>query len=146
MVDSGLRARLTCVDPRVLDRRLAGREFDDTSRRTAGQCRSVRRAGEFTPSRTTVRCSRTPFQSSGEIVERDGFVFADLLPSNHRDQMTEMTEHPNRIVCLSRKKQPRRSISSAKATASSEYRDTVRPPGALEAEGVGLHQRALRQD
>src|SRR6185503_7018622 len=29
MVASGLRARLTCVDPRVLDRRFAGRVFDD---------------------------------------------------------------------------------------------------------------------
>ena len=28
MVRGGLRARLTCVDPRVLDRRFAGREFD----------------------------------------------------------------------------------------------------------------------
>jgi len=28
MIDSGLTARLTCVDPRALDRRFAGREFD----------------------------------------------------------------------------------------------------------------------
>lgn len=28
MVGAGLKARITCIDPRVLDRRFAGREFD----------------------------------------------------------------------------------------------------------------------
>src|SRR5262245_8208074 len=30
MIATGLRARLTCLDPRALDRRFAGREFDAT--------------------------------------------------------------------------------------------------------------------
>ena len=29
MIDAGLQARLTCIDPRKLDRSFAGRTFDE---------------------------------------------------------------------------------------------------------------------
>jgi len=47
MVAGGLKARLTSVDPKVLDRKFAGREFDQApgaARRAAGVGRSLRRA------------------------------------------------------------------------------------------------------
>lgn len=81
MIASGLSARLTCVDPRVLDRRFAGRTFDrallDELPPTVDPCGE---RGEFHTFVThgpmfAYAIDVTP----GEIVERDGFVFADLV-------------------------------------------------------------------
>src|SRR5580704_6774337 len=83
MVAGGLRAYLTCVDPRVLDRSFAGRRFDAELLRAlpAGVDRCGER-GEF----HTFACEGPMFSRSigvrpGEVVERDGFVYADLLPA-----------------------------------------------------------------
>jgi uncharacterized protein (TIGR00290 family) len=80
MVRSGLRARLTCVDPRVLDRSFAGREFDaqllsDLPRGVdpcgeRGEFHSFAYAGPMFASPIPIE--------SGDVVERDGFVFADV--------------------------------------------------------------------
>jgi len=82
MIASGLRARLTCVDPRVLDARFAGREFDDAL--LAELPPSVDPCGERGEFHTFAFAGpmfRRPIQvEPGEIVERDGFVFADLVP------------------------------------------------------------------
>ena len=88
MVDAGLGARLTCVDPRQLPRRFAGREFDHDllSELPAG----VDPCGERGEFHTFVY--RGPmFRESveveaGEITLRDGFVFADLLPRDAAQQ------------------------------------------------------------
>ena len=81
MVASGLRARLTCVDPKVLDRRFAGRAFDDAL--LAELPASVDPCGERGEFHTFVTHSpafSSPIDVSvGEIVERDGFVFADCF-------------------------------------------------------------------
>jgi uncharacterized protein (TIGR00290 family) len=80
MVNAGLRARLTCVDPRVLDRRFAGREFDAAllSDLPAGIDPCGER-GEFHSFAYAGPMFRSPIAiEPGEIVERDGFVFADL--------------------------------------------------------------------
>jgi uncharacterized protein (TIGR00290 family) len=80
MIASGLSARLTCVDPRVLDRRFAGRVFDEAL--LAELPASVDPCGENGEFHTFV--TRGPMFSHaidvtlGEVVERDGFVFADL--------------------------------------------------------------------
>ena len=82
MITAGLQAKITCVDPRVLDRAFAGREFDASFLADLpahvdpcgenGEFHSfVYNAPEF-PAPLPIR--------AGEIVERDGFVFADLLP------------------------------------------------------------------
>lgn len=83
MVDAGLRAYLTCVDPRVLDRSFAGRVFDAKLLRElpAGVDHCGER-GEF----HTFACEGPMFSRSigvtpAEVVERDGFVYADLLPA-----------------------------------------------------------------
>ena len=84
MIGAGLRARLTCVDPRVLDRRFAGREFDaalladlPTGIDPCGE------RGEFHSFAYAGPMFRAPIAiESGEVVERDGFVFADLTLSS----------------------------------------------------------------
>ncbi len=82
MIDAGVRARLTCVDPRKLDRSFAGRPFDASL--LAALPTDVDPCGERGEFHTFV--SDGPmFEHAvpvrvGEVVERDGFVFADLLP------------------------------------------------------------------
>jgi uncharacterized protein (TIGR00290 family) len=82
MIAGGLRAYLTCIDPRVLDRAFAGRAFDAALLKElpAGVDRCGER-GEF----HTFACagpmfSRSISVSPAEVVERDGFVYAELLP------------------------------------------------------------------
>jgi diphthamide synthase (EF-2-diphthine--ammonia ligase) len=80
MIHAGLRARLTCVDPRVLDRRFVGREFDAAllADLPAGIDPCGER-GEFHSFAYAGPMFRAPIAiEPGEIVERDGFVFADL--------------------------------------------------------------------
>jgi uncharacterized protein (TIGR00290 family) len=82
MIASGLRARLTCVDPRKLDRSFAGREFGEELLRDLPQgvdpCGEY---GEFHSFAWDGPMFRRPLEvRGGEVVERDGFVFADLLP------------------------------------------------------------------
>jgi uncharacterized protein (TIGR00290 family) len=80
MITSGLSAYLTCVDPRVLDRAFAGRRFDASL--LADLPPSVDRCGERGEFHTFVTASpafSAPLAvEPGVVVERDGFVFADL--------------------------------------------------------------------
>jgi uncharacterized protein (TIGR00290 family) len=83
MVDGGLCARITCVDPRALDRSFAGREFDQ--RLLADLPSGADPCGENGEFHTfawdgPMFRHPVPFRS-GEVVTRDGFVFADLLPA-----------------------------------------------------------------
>jgi len=81
MLASGLVAHLTCVDPRRLDRSFAGRRFD--GRLLDDLPRDVDPCGENGEFHTVV--SAGPMFTApiavrvGEVVERDGFVFADVL-------------------------------------------------------------------
>jgi uncharacterized protein (TIGR00290 family) len=82
MLAGGLRAYLTCVDPRQMDGAFAGRRFDaDLLGEIPTQVDPCGENGEF----HTFACAGPMFQNEipvtvGEIVEREGFVFADLLP------------------------------------------------------------------
>jgi uncharacterized protein (TIGR00290 family) len=82
MIDAGLRAYLTCVDPRQLDPSFAGRTFD--ARLLAELPTGVDPCGEKGEFHTCVVAGpmfREPIPASvGEVVERDGFFFADVLP------------------------------------------------------------------
>lgn len=83
MIDGGLKAVLTCVDPRQLPVELAGREFDHQLLRDlpAGVDRCGER-GEFHTFTYQGPMFAHPVRiARGEVVTRDGFVFADLLPA-----------------------------------------------------------------
>jgi diphthamide synthase (EF-2-diphthine--ammonia ligase) len=80
MVVGGLKARLTCVNPKVLDARFAGREFDesllDELPASVDPCGE---RGEFHSFAYAGPMFSRPIPiKSGEVVERDGFVFADV--------------------------------------------------------------------
>jgi uncharacterized protein (TIGR00290 family) len=81
MIDGGLVAHVTCVDPARLDRSLAGRSFDHAFLAdlpaAADPCGEN---GEFHTFVSAGPMLRTPLAvRPGDIAERDGFVFADLL-------------------------------------------------------------------
>jgi uncharacterized protein (TIGR00290 family) len=84
MIAGGLRARLTCVDPKQLAPSFAGREFDAALLAelppTVDPCGE---RGEFHTFAYAGPMFRHPVPlEAGEVVERDGFVFADLLPGD----------------------------------------------------------------
>jgi uncharacterized protein (TIGR00290 family) len=82
MIASGLRARITCVNPAVLDRSFAGREFDASLLRDLPD--GIDRCGERGEFHTFAYAgpmfARPIPILSGIVVERGGFVFADLIP------------------------------------------------------------------
>lgn len=83
MVRGGLEAYLVCVDPRKLSKEFAGRRFDDSL--LADLPPSVDPCGENGEFHTFVSngpmFSRSISVAFGETMERDGFVFTDLVPS-----------------------------------------------------------------
>jgi uncharacterized protein (TIGR00290 family) len=83
MINAGIKAKVTCVDPKKLDRSFAGRDYDATLLRDLPAV--VDPCGENGEFHTFVYDSpefvRPIDVSAGEIVERDGFVFADVLPA-----------------------------------------------------------------
>jgi uncharacterized protein (TIGR00290 family) len=84
MVDAGLRARLTCIDPRTLDRTFVGAEFDATLlNRLPADVDPCGERGEF----HSFAYDGPMFNGSialvrGDLVERDGFVYSDFLPAS----------------------------------------------------------------
>ena len=80
MVESGLRSVLTCINPKLLDRSFAGRQFnrellDDLP---AGVDKCGER-GEFHSFAWDGPMFNGPIAIAvGEVVDRDGFVFADV--------------------------------------------------------------------
>ena len=83
MVAGGLRARLTCVDPRALHQRFAARDFDAALlAELPPSVDPCGERGEFHTFAYDGPMFRRPVPiRSGEVVTRDGFVFADLLPA-----------------------------------------------------------------
>lgn len=83
MIRGGVKAKLTCVDPRRLDRSYAGRDFDaamlEQLPQTVDPCGEN---GEFHTFAFDAPVFSSPIEiTTGEVVERDGFVFADVLPA-----------------------------------------------------------------
>ena len=81
MIAGGLRARLTCVDTKQLPGSFAGREFDEALLRDLpAETDPCGERGEF----HTCVYSGPIFSGqvdleAGEIIDRDGFVFADFV-------------------------------------------------------------------
>lgn len=82
MIDGGLRARIVCVDPRKIPSEFAGRDLDRELLRALPQTVDpCGENGEF----HTFAYAGPMFQEpipieDGERIERDGFVYADVLP------------------------------------------------------------------
>jgi uncharacterized protein (TIGR00290 family) len=83
MIRSGLRATLTCIDPRKLDRSFAGSTFDgDLLASLPSDVDPCGENGEFHTFAWAGPMFTKPIDVvTGEVVERDGFVFADVLPT-----------------------------------------------------------------
>jgi uncharacterized protein (TIGR00290 family) len=83
MIAAGLQATITCVDPRQLDPRFVGRAFDlDLLAELPDGVDPCGERGEFhTFAHAGPMFSAPIAVSRGDVVERDGFVFADLLPA-----------------------------------------------------------------
>ena len=84
MIAAGLKARLTCIDPRKLDRSFAGRPFDHALLNDLppdvdpcgenGEFHSFASAGPMFTDEIKMK--------TGEVVDRDGFIFSDLVLSS----------------------------------------------------------------
>jgi uncharacterized protein (TIGR00290 family) len=84
VIKSGVRAKLTCIDPKLLAPKFVGREFDEQLLSEFPP--EIDPCGENGEFHTFVYASPM-FQHDlsvkvGEIVSRDGFVFADLIPKH----------------------------------------------------------------
>jgi diphthamide synthase (EF-2-diphthine--ammonia ligase) len=81
MIRGGLEAHLSCIDPRVLPRGFAGRAYDAALlRELPGGVDPCGERGEF----HTCAIGGPMFEqrldvSVGEVVEREGFVYCDLV-------------------------------------------------------------------
>ena len=86
MIRGGLRARITCLNPKVVDRSFAGREFDAALlAELPPEVDPCGERGEF----HTCSYDGPMFQhavpiETGVTVERDGFVFTDLTLGSHQ--------------------------------------------------------------
>jgi uncharacterized protein (TIGR00290 family) len=86
MVAGGLCAVLTCVDPRHLAPSFAGRTFDiRLLTDLPADVDPCGERGEFHTFAYAGPMFASPLACAvGEVIERDGFVFADLLPAEGR--------------------------------------------------------------
>jgi len=84
MVQGGLQAYLTCIDPKKLDSTFAGRRFD--AEFLADLPANIDPCGENGEFHTFVYAGpmfRTPLEvERGIVLERDGFLFADVSPKS----------------------------------------------------------------
>jgi uncharacterized protein (TIGR00290 family) len=83
MIATGVKAKITCVDPSKLAKSFAGRDFDrsflDALPAGIDPCGEN---GEFHTFVHAAPVFSNPIAvAPGEVVERDGFVFADVLPA-----------------------------------------------------------------
>jgi uncharacterized protein (TIGR00290 family) len=81
MIAGGLRARITCLNPKVVDRGFAGREFDAALlSELPASIDPCGERGEFhTCAYGGPMFSREVAIETGITVERDGYVFTDLM-------------------------------------------------------------------
>lgn len=82
MVNAGLEARIVALDPRKLDRSFAGGTFAELLAALPAGVDPCGENGEFHTCVTDGPMFRTAIRIAvGDIVERDGIVFADLIPT-----------------------------------------------------------------
>jgi diphthamide synthase (EF-2-diphthine--ammonia ligase) len=83
MIASGLSARIVCLDPRRLDRGFAGRAFDEALLSDLPEgVDPCGENGEFHTFAYAGPMLSAPISTTlGQTVERDGFMFSDLIGS-----------------------------------------------------------------
>lgn len=81
MIAGGLQARIVCLDPRVMPRELIGSTFDlDLLARLPESVDPCGERGEFHSCVTAGPMFSSALRVDvGEVVERDGFVFGDIV-------------------------------------------------------------------
>jgi len=81
MMAGGLKARISTLDPRVMPRELIGAEFDESLlERLPATVDPCAERGEFHTCATAGPMFSRPIDvTTGEIVEREGFVYGDLV-------------------------------------------------------------------
>lgn len=98
MINSGMKARLTCVDPRAVPPEYGGREYDEKLLHdlppSVDPCAENGEFHTFVYSGPILRCPIAI--RTGETVQREGFVFTDLLSAG---------EEPSQAVPESRHQQ-----------------------------------------
>jgi len=82
MIASGVKAKITCVDPSKLSKSFAGRDYDLPLLQTLpSDIDPCGENGEFHTFVSDAPVFTRPIAVRvGEVIERDGFVFADVLP------------------------------------------------------------------
>jgi uncharacterized protein (TIGR00290 family) len=85
MIAAGVRAKITCLDPTKLDRSFAGRDFDSQFLNDIpGTVDPCGENGEFHTFVYESPVFKRPISvKTGEIVERDKFIFADVYSVAH---------------------------------------------------------------
>jgi uncharacterized protein (TIGR00290 family) len=82
MIAAGVKAKVTCVDPSKLAKSFAGRDYDEQWLQDLPP--GIDPCGENGEFHTFVShapvFSRPVGVRTGQVIERDGFVFADMLP------------------------------------------------------------------
>ena len=92
MIAAGVKAKVTCVDPRKLDRSFAGCDFDSAFlERLPTDVDPCGENGEFHTFVYDAPCFSRPIEvEAGEVVERDGFVFADVIGRGARSESADV--------------------------------------------------------
>ena len=89
MIDAGLKAKITCIDLKHLPNRFAGMEFGQAMLNELPT--GVDPCGEYGEFHSFAyegpMFSRSIAISVAEVVERDGFVFADVLPDDNIERL-----------------------------------------------------------
>ena len=100
IIDIGMKAILTCIDPKKLDKSFAGRAFD--SQLLADLPSEVDPCGENGEFHSFVyegpMFSKPLDVVVGEVVERDGFVFCDVLPASGVPANTASGDEQRHVV------------------------------------------------
>ena len=83
MVDAGFRAIVVCLDPRALDPAFVGRDFDTAFLADLPQAVDpCGERGEFHTFVWNAPMFRDPINCrTGQVVDRDGFIFCDVRPA-----------------------------------------------------------------
>lgn len=90
MIAGGVKAVITCLNPKCLDAALIGHPYDsELLSKLDDGADSCAENGEFHTFVFDGPMFKSPLMiETGEIVKRDGFVFIDLLTASHNSQVS----------------------------------------------------------